>query len=559
MELIKNLKLESIFVFVLIFSVLFVAAGSLLDHSLTHEFPFAYFASDSFMDQTTVAHVADVENNNYYSFYTAYGYEDVFQSRPILLSQTAGMISKLFNIYPHDAVYIVILFSLVIIFLLVYCIIRRFNKKAAMLSIPFGLLMFKAPFNLVLLFGQWYFIMGVIYFIALLWIIGMDFKKNYLLLGLLFASSVFIHLPETFFVVFFAPFIFIINSLEKKKIDWKFIKCLIVAGLIGIILSSWFLFISSKTEIPAKTSEFEESPLFSFTIDTKMSARGFADVDLSNFGFYIIPLILGFILFLFSKEALKNKGAIIGVITLIIGFMTYLNFEKRAFAHRWFWPVYFCIFIGITLVFLLKMIKKEDIKLCFLVGVIAFIFMMFSIKIETNPGIMNSYDWEAMKWTWADIPKEKPIYFLYGPPMVQRDNLANSKHIAYSWEMDDVREKFSRNFNISEKFQFVINYNANQALCKSDKGFGYYNKVKEDGGVCEISKYPLLIEGMIKNKTLCEIEYLYLNYNTGNSQIDSLNKYISSKLKQNQWISTIHQNQGVEILKNGNPGKECEL
>ena len=339
----KKINLNLVFVLVLIFAVLFVSGGSYLDNRIVHDFPFAYAASDSFVHLVTTEHTKDVENLKYYSFYTAFGHDDVYQSRPILLYQVSAVLSKLSNIPAYDSVYIVTLFNLVIIFLLVYVIIRRFSKKLAMLSIPFGLLMFTAPFREVLIFGQWYFIMGVMYMVALFWIVDLEIRKKYLLMGLLMAGSVLIHIPETFWFVFFIPVFFVIYYLKNKKLNKEFIKHIFISASLALIISSWFLFIFVNTEIVGASDDLEKNKLFTFTTETRMFARGFSDINLKTFGFYLIPIFAGLILFVLGRNKLNNKMAIIGMITILISFMVYLNFEKRAFSHRWFLYVYLCL------------------------------------------------------------------------------------------------------------------------------------------------------------------------------------------------------------------------
>ena len=72
-----KIDLEKILLALFFAFILFVSLGSLFNHNIKHEFPFAYFASDAFQHQVRAEAIKDMGNFKYEAAYISKGIEGI--------------------------------------------------------------------------------------------------------------------------------------------------------------------------------------------------------------------------------------------------------------------------------------------------------------------------------------------------------------------------------------------------------------------------------------------------------------------------------------------------
>src|SRR3989344_3858198 len=135
-----KIDLEKIILLIFFALLLFLGPGTLFDHKIKHDFPFAYSASDSFQHQVRAEAIKDAGNFRYEAMYISKGIENAVGRYPPVLYHLAVVMSYASGIEVYDSIFFIVAFFAVIATFIMYLIIKDFNRAVALLSLPLSIL-----------------------------------------------------------------------------------------------------------------------------------------------------------------------------------------------------------------------------------------------------------------------------------------------------------------------------------------------------------------------------------------------------------------------------------
>ncbi len=569
------MKLDFEHVFLAVFMVIFLATGmGVYEQKLSHEFPVGYFASDAFFHQAEATYMTEQGKVKYASPAIVGGRTDVYDIHPPFTFAAVGPLAIASGLKVYDLMYLFIILLLLLITLLMYAIIRQYNRNVAMMSIPISLLVFTFPFNQMIGFGQWLFVPGALFMIAMMWATTMiDNKKSFIVLGLFGAATALAHQPELFFAAIFCVIIIIIKIVNSK--NPKLLIPAIGAGAFAFILSAYSLNIFRITWLHTLFQDYK----IGLTADEGVAARGFTDITFSTLGFgltgavligtLIVAGIAITILLIVTKKKQVVPGEI-GIFILIISLLTFLGFSKRAFAHRWLWHIYFGFFFGLALYYGLKMLIKNW-KTAYSAGIALILTVLFASSSfgQTHGSLVDKNSWEAMEWLSQNSAQDKIIYVFDAGRMQQSSILYNTKRVTRPIRVQAYEAAFKEqsgrdiktieDLKLAKEMEFGLSFGYVELVCGGPFQFGYYKTYfKSQGGQCE-QNYGEAVLPKFSTK-ICDMDYYYLNViaeRKGLEFVAVYNQALANRLLKNSWIKKEYSNAAIMILKNEKPGEEC--
>jgi len=442
--------------------MIFLGPGTFFDHKTSHDFPFAYGASDTFQHQVRAEAIKDAGNFRLEADYISKGFENAIGRYPPVIYHLAVILSYAAGIEVYDSIYFTVMFFPIIASLVLYFIIRKLNKKIAVLSMPLSLLIFSMPLSTGFLWGHWPSILSQSFLILFFWSISrMDLDKSPLLIALSFSAVTLTHTSESVFALVFL-FIFFGLKFFVKGITKRDIKQVLSFLVIFLVISAYYLVIFKNTWAKAQPYSFSIDPIW-------IGNPGFY---IAGFGLLLIPIILGIVLFLAKLKDL-HVSLLLAFSMLIGGFLNYVGFGVRSFQIRFFWPIYLSAFFGFGLYMLLKFIVKKNFAYTGAVFIIFIVLLSGAINFSpikrtdaqvipsipyfngaASQGIMDGLHWEALDWISKNTDRDSKIYFFYGDIYNQDALLRNSKRVHHLIDPNDfikaLQERKIRRDYISE-------------------------------------------------------------------------------------------------------------
>ena len=542
---IKNFSISLEYIFLIFFIAIFLwyGSGNLFGHAIKHDFPYGYFASDAFLHQSTAEGVKYQGNFKYHPYYRAGGYTDVIAFNPPLFNHLSALLSYSSGIETYDTMYFLVFVSLLFSLMIFYLIIRRYNKNIAILSLPVALLIFTNKFYAGILFGQWDFYSGILFFIAsILCIMHINEKRVYLLLGVFLAAAFLAHPPEAIWALGFIIFYFI-SEFIFKRFNFNEFKETIKAGLISFLLSIYYLPIFVLMWIPTRTSSFGIMRLPTF------EERGYPIVTVNDFGWLLWLVIAGVLISFFILRKKNDSSLKLSIYCLIAGFTAYLGFDK-ALQLRFLWPLLMMSLFGLTLYYLLKSVKQAKTIFSIIIAIIlSFSITGLSYKKIDSPGIMDPYHWEQLMWIKDNTPKDSKIYYFYSDAYNQKSILYNGQRVSWIVVTDDFVKALNNKTIKSVYHSDLISDDtiSNFAYRKSFFSFGYHFKEMD----------PSFINGP---RNICSMDYYVFEIMPQASRMPALIQYnlaIREVMLKKGFIKEVFNNQITSILKNEKPGEPC--
>jgi len=529
---------------ILIFSILLlIGNANLVDNRLSHDFPYGYLASDAFQHQVRAEAIKDAGNFRFEAPYISFGFEKVVGRYPPVLYHLAVIFSYLTGLEVYDTIYFIVFFFASISALIMYLIIKNFNRNIALISLPLSVLIFAPGSIFGFTWGHWPSILSQFFLIAFFWgIFRIDIKASFIFIAAFASAMTLTHTSELFFGVLFL-FIFFIIKFSIKDLRKYEIKSILIGGIISIIVAFYYLIIFKNTWMAAQPYNFHVMPRF----------EGNPALYIGDFGLLLILIIIGIVLSLFIIKKM-HIAMIIGFAMLLMGFTNYVGFNFRAFQIRFFWPIYLSVFFGFGIYKLLKMvIKKWNILYSVILSVILIILLIGVVKIPylhqyqkiSTPGIMNPLHWEMLNWLSTNTEKDAHIYFFYGDIYGQDALLRNSKRTHSQVDPSDfvaaLNSREIRREYVTEKpgdGGGLVSYR------KTFFKFGDYLSEEDQ------SDY-------FGKKDICEFDYYILDKGSRQQALAQYNIIIANELLKNDFIQNVFENQITLILKNNKIGEDC--
>lgn len=552
-----KINLECVFLLIFIPVFLQISLASSWDHSLKHEFPYSYLASDAFLHQSSAQFMKETGRIKYAAPYIYGGHNNVYEEHPTFLPQLSSTFSILSGIKVYDSIILITVFAALIIILIFYIIIRKSNVNIAMIAIPLTLLIMKQGFNVWRFWGYWLFATGVMCMAASLWAItNFELKNSFLLIGIFLAGTAIAHLPEYIFALGFMGLLFLFLLIKKEKFKQNY-KKFIYAGLISIVFAIYHINVFRLSLFLMEGYRNAWDPV--------ALRGGLPPLTLQGLGFSVIFIILGllvFMVFLFSKKRKIFVPASVSLFTFLLGFLVLIGMGKRSYSHRQFWFIYLSFFFGLGIYQLISLIlKKYKNWASFFVALILLVVFAKPLwGLNYGLGIMDKYNWDGLQWISKNIPEEAFVYYFYAEPITSNAPVYNSKRVSLNVQLNDFIEAVQTG-KIQRNYKFRWNRGLTVYLC--NRGFLSYGYYKDELKIDKNEKCEPGYEKLrkppenITNKDICAIEYAYFNKVTRQPAITQYNLAIRDLLLKNEWIHEIYSNGVVSILKNDKPGVDC--
>jgi len=537
--------------------LLFIGPGITLNHKIMHDFPYGYSASDAFQHQVRAEAVKDAGSFRHDAPYISFGIENLVGRYPPVIYHLAVLLSYSAGLEVYDSIYFIVFFFTVIGILIMYFIIKNFNKNVALISLPLAILAFSLPPSIGFLWGHWPSLLAQFFLIAFAWCItNINLEKSYILTSVILAAIALTHSSEAAFAIIFAGLFFVVGFISNR-LEKNFAKKFFISIILFFILASYYLVIFYNTWAKAQPYSFAVMPTW----------EGNPGFYLAGFGLLLLFILLG-ILFSLLKISSMHASIVFAFAMLISGFSNYIGFDTRAFQIRFFWPIYLSVFFGFGIYALLKSITKKSsmafsiiLFLLFTIllsGMIKLPFMDNKISLlgqemtamphykgSSSQGVMDSYHWSALKWLSKKSGHNSKVYFFYGDIYSQDALLRNSKRFHYQVDPKDfikaIQEKKIKKSYISE----LPGDSGGRPVTRS----GLFSF--EDAMTSKPDEY------FFGPQSICNFDYLVFDKVSQQQALAQYNLLIASELLKKDYIKKAFENEIVVILKNNNKGADC--
>ena len=419
------MNLEKPYLAIVFGLLLFLGVGNLWEHQLSHGFPYAYLASDTFQQQTRAEGIMDAGNYLHEPSYIVKGYTDVVGYYPPVLHHLGILLSYASGAPLYDTIYLIVFLSALAAVFVAYLIIRAASRQAAVLALPMALLLFSDKSYIGFLWGHWASIVGQMFLICVFWALARhEVGKSWILLGIFMGALALSHTSELLYGAGIVA-IYSVYLLATKQLTKRFIVGVAYAALLSGLIAFYNLLIFVQS--------FQVINPYAFTVSRDWG--GTPIFYLTDFGALLILMGVGLAvsIVMFRKMALPVMA---GVFMLLVGYTNYIGFGIRAFQPRLFWPIYLMFFFGMGIFVLVKFVPGQFRSLAGF-GISGMFLVLFSGAFTVpylpayhevkSPGLMDPWHWESFQWIGKNTPSDARIYFFYGDPYEQDAILRNAK------------------------------------------------------------------------------------------------------------------------------------
>jgi len=497
-------------------------------------------ASDAFWDLNLAQWIKDEGNYKYEPLYRCAGFNDCIGFMPPILYHATAIFSLASGLEIYDAIYILIILISSLSILMWYFIIRRFDKKIAMLSLPLTFFLYKMFFLTVFTWGKWKFITMQIFLFAFIWILlAPELKKRYLLLGI-FAASVFMsHVAEIIYIPILAIIYLAVTYFKEKDTKKLFdrSKVLAIAAGIAIIISSYLIIIIIKV--------WPHGPIATF----QNIAPTWDKAVMANFGIVVWIIIIGALFGLYFAFKKTSNEVFFAYFLAIAGFANLIGFAF-AFHARYYWPIYMSLLFGIAIYFILLLPIKSIVKVWRLEYTMILSLIIAGIVIYSiyqplgNDGLMNSDRWQLFNWIDHNAEKDAKVYFFYGDTFSQNAILWTTKRVSYLANVGDIVDSI-KNSTLKRYYKLEL-------TGPTDTQYAY--------GSIFSPKFHLLEtnQSYFSGKSdICSFDYYVFEKASAQPVLAQFNIAMGNELLKNNWMQLVANNQLGFIIKNTQPGKDC--
>jgi hypothetical protein len=500
--------------------ILFGGAQILLDNQIAHSTPHGLYAMDA-TTHTVFAEAFYQEGNaKFYPSYSVMGYEDVVAANPPVVYSLAASFAYLSGLSIYDSLVFLELLMFVLIPIVMYLFIRKFNETVAILSLPLSILLIKNPFFSALSWGEYPFILGILLMVTGIWAIpNINLKYFAVPFALLLSALFMAHASEFMVLVAFIFVFYVVQIYFRKQIKKTTISLSLTAMLIiSICFHYYVIFKNTFVKLQLSTS-FE--PIYNAGY---LVPEFIKDFPIIVWLILLVGVILS-ILYCYTHLKNKNKRWIYPALALFLLVITYTNLigQKRALQIRLLWPALLMFFFGLVLYFIFTKTKQHKnwwlsfaVVLVLLVGFFGLYHSPFA-----GPGLIDPYTWEGFQWMKENTPQESTIIFFYGDTYNQHTMLNLANRQTFLIDPNSLIENINnQKISYSYKISPEVFLDTWLAYKKSFFEFGYYYTEGD-------SKYqPFVGE-------VCDFDYLVFNKFSRNQPLADYNVAVANTLLQN--------------------------
>lgn len=538
---------------------LFLGAGKLFDHQLTHLSPTGMMAADAFTHNWVAQNTYDtgyIDHPPDYAFNSNQETEQKTSNyklfHPSVLPLITASITQLSGLNLYDINILLVFLFIVLIVAISYFILAQFNETIALFSLPLALLFLQRKFFISLSWGWWDFLTGELFLFAIiLLLLAEKFPWRYLFTAVLITAAFMSHGVETIyatvFIIILLCFTFLLERKEFKSIFWEQLKAAAVALIIIIYPLNLFL----KT-----WSKIGGSQILNMSYSEFLATHGSNYfIFFSELAGFRILIIAG--LLLAGYFLIRKKGALLSYYLFVV-FMSltpYLYFTtgERSFQWRFLWPIYLSIALGAVVYAVYFFIKKavpaafanlaKPIIFILLSGI--FIWLVLPLPFQ-GAGLVDAKDYASYAWTQENtVPYDKFLIF-YSP----------------------INDQISRLY-LLKRDMFISTAESWQALNVGSSGQETLKDYDHAGFFCEKEVCPFFGESQFtkrlektraeyfKNLSVCQMDYLYFPFKNQQEIFNKNVQYLQYLVKNNV-TKIVFQNEAAVIGKNILKGEACE-
>jgi hypothetical protein len=542
MKQIKARHLEYAYLLFVFGLLLWAAVANLYQHRIEHEFPHGFMASDSFWHYITTQHIYDSGSYRYWPPYTAAGHTDVVGWQPPLLYQSIALFSHTAGLEVYDSYFFILAFIIVLSVLAFYLLIKKINTPVALLSLPLSVFLFCKFFYRGFTWGEINAYAGSVFLIVSVWALAnIELRYVWVLFGLFVAATALAHPSELIFLVAYISLYYAIK-LITKNFTLKDFKVVLKSAALALAVSGYYLLIFFFSFGHAQSAGYT-STIFRKVIPWSKGYGG----QLPHFGLVLILILFGLLLGILLLRRKYHHALMLGIFMLLISFTNFIGIHIRPFQTRLFWPVYLSVFMGLAIYQLMRLVSKR-ITTVTAMGV-SFVLLIVYVNayydpIE-NPGLMNKYHWQNVRWIQDNTPRDAEILYLYGDTYDQNAQIPLGKRISYLiWYPDYIG---------SAQNMTVRRYIKGNLIASIDTHLPYHKSFFDYG-------YHLTEEGIqaVMVRDFCGYDYYVVDKASAYAPaLAQYNLVVRDILLRSPSFTEVYSNELVSLLHNSDPGGDC--
>ncbi|MFH1590870.1 MAG: hypothetical protein ABIC95_02995 [archaeon] len=544
---------------VILFSIIFlwVGAGNILDHQLTHEYPHGYHHADAFMNLRYTQWVIDEGDFKYNPSYEADGMTDIAGFYTPRFFYLAAMYTLSSGMATHDSVIILLYLFALFASLAMYLLLHRINRKVAVLSLPCYLFFFLTfPSHWIFIQGEWTDLLGNLMIAFFAWSL-FHFRVRWVpaLSAVLLSAIIIDHVSHMPTVVFACGFYLLGLLLRDRKISKQIITTgvkLFLMGLAAFIMAIDYVVVFFIAILPYFQQGIGVQTHF-FKFDFLVGGQYV--VTLFDFKWAAIIIVIGMLYLAYKVISRKETqyallfGLLLGMYGNLIGLTQRINFE------RYLMPLVFAPFFGAGLFFLYNIamaFMKTRIRKILRIEYLAILMLVLVPAVAHSPfepTITNTDKphWDSLVWLSENTPEDAKVYYLYSDRYFHYYNgiYFNSKRVGVNVVWEDFLAKLQKAELTSEFMTHDFSYLI--------QGWGY--PVRTGFLTVEFQEKPHEREFLAD---ICEYDYIVFDiFSARHNAFGEYNKFIAGNLLQHAKFSIVFDQDGVVILKNEGSQAGC--
>ncbi len=529
--------------FVIVFFVM--GPANVLDKRVSHNHPFNILASDAASEIAFVAMLRDQGSHRMMSASMCGGFEDCYGFFPYVFRHLALVFGMSAGLEDHQINILFTSFFLLIVCIMMFFLIKRWNSHIAYLSLPLMLFALLPRFNIGLMWGYYDVIVSAAFVIAIAYLLTQEKReKNWMLFAILLAASFLTHISEVIYATIFVGLFYLIRWIQKKKIDRESIRFFVktyalVAVLIAYYAIIFLIFWDASDLIKGMPKPQWYDPVVQhFLIQEGIGGK---IVQFLPLALLVGGIIISF--FLLRKKSLVP--ILFGFTMVVFGFNPVGISFIRTFQIRYLWPVYLSMFFGLCLYFILSFLKlkKKEIS----AGVSALLIVFIGIALfmpSASAGIIDQNQWDAMQWMRYNTPQDAQVTVLYGDSYHQDATLWNYFRTSYR-----ILEKSFKEHLENNKLSKV---HLGRIVGPGDVDYAYWN------GFLSLGRHRLEQEDhFVAPRNICLSDYIFFDIVSRTPVLAQFNVAVAGKMLEDQDFAVAYQNQRSVVLKNIKYNADC--
>jgi len=482
------------------------------------------------------------------------GYDDVIQSQPSALEILSVLLAQATGFGFYTTTYIIVILLVLLAVFCFYFLVRTFNPKVALLSLPLNVLLFSNVFVTAFTWGNWPFFAGSCMLVLFFWCLTRIKERWIPALGALAMAAVaFGHTSEYLFIAPIIGFMFLLDAVSStikstsmlgngrvadmsRSFNWAEWKR--IAGMVlgSAIIAGYYLIIFKGTFLHAYEPQYLTPDSTGLGMFVSVTTPGV---------WLAVLLAAGVALGVVMMR--KHRVLQMGFVMLLIGFTNYLGTGKRGLETRYLWPIYLSVFLGLLLYFVFTNVLKRKLapRTCAIISIVLIAVLAHQYYVPLgSPGMLIKEGWQGIEWVAHETPKDATVLYVYGDAYSQAAILFNTQRMTDIILIDDYAA-------MAQAGQF-------KRTVQTERLFDHTNALPYRKGLFSFGFHQTEDAVQARGPTdICTFDYFVLDKVSRTPAAAQFNLAIAQFLQTTANFTKAYENPGVLVLKNPHPGGEC--